>query len=170
MSVFTSTTSFTDAQIAAAHSLEPAFEHLLRKSMTHESIITTLRVNDIHGRCLPHKREFARVVTAWKTANVLAETKLQTDAVARAHGVRVTLLPCDWMSILKEFKKKYGNHIADDRLLAQSMFEHFSEKLADGTLEAEPLSDVVSQFEEEQQELKKPEPARQHHFQARDHN
>ena len=40
---------------------------------------------------LPHKREFARIVTAWKTAKVMAETKLQTDTVARAHGVPVTL-------------------------------------------------------------------------------
>ena len=55
----------------------------------------------------------------------MAETKLQTDAVARAHGVPVTLLPCDWTSILTEFKKKHGTHIADDRLPAQSMFEHF---------------------------------------------
>ena len=43
---------------------------------------------------LPHKREFARIVTAWKTAKVMAQTKLQTDAVAKAHGVPVTLLPC----------------------------------------------------------------------------
>ena len=45
------------------------------------------------------------------------------------------------------------------------MFEHFSEKLADGTLKAEPLSYVVSLFEEEQQELRKPEPARQYNLQ-----
>ena len=64
---------------------------------------------------LPHKREFARVVTAWKTAKVMAETKLLTDAVARAHGVPVTLLPLDWTSILTETKKKFGTHIPDDR-------------------------------------------------------
>ena len=61
---------------------------------------------DVSSGGLPHKREFARVVTAWKTAKVIVETKLQTDAVARAHGVPVTLLPCDWTSILAEFKKK----------------------------------------------------------------
>ena len=109
--------------------------------------------------------EFARVVTAWKTAKVMAETKLPTDAVARAHGVPVTLLPCDWTSILTEFKLKFGAHIADDRLPAQSMFENFAEKLADGTLKAEPLSHIVSLFEEEQQDLKKPEPARQYNQQ-----
>ena len=116
--MFTSTISFTDGQIAGAPSLEPAFEHLLRNSMTHESIITGLRVNEITDRDtfvnmfdseaglfeeagdlgidmvaggLPHKREFARVVTAWKRAKVVAETKLQTDSVARAHSVPVTL-------------------------------------------------------------------------------
>ena len=56
---------------------------------------------------------------------------------------------------MNEFKKKYGSHIADDRLPAQSLFEHFSEKVADGTLKAEPLSHMVSLFEEDQQELKK---------------
>ena len=103
----------------------------LRNSSVHESIISTLRVNAITDRDtfvnmfdseaalkegasdlgfdltsggLPHKREFARVVTSWKTAKVMSETKLQTDAVARAHGVPVTLLPCDWTSLVTEFK------------------------------------------------------------------
>ena len=95
----------------------------------------------------------------------MAGNKLQTDAVARAHGVPVTLLPCDWTSIIAEFKKKYGNHIADERLPAQSMFEHFSEKLADGTLKAELLSYVISLLEEEQQDARKPDPARQYNLQ-----
>ena len=76
---------------------------------------------DLSTRGLPHKRDFARVVSAWKTAKVMAETKLQTDAVARAHGVLVTLLPCDWTSMLTEFKKKYGAHISDDHVV--SLFE-----------------------------------------------
>ena len=33
---------------------------------------------DLSTGGLPHKREFARIVTAWKTAKVMAETKLQT--------------------------------------------------------------------------------------------
>ena len=140
MSVFNSTISYTVEQLSGAPSLEPAFEHLLRNSPTHESVINTLRVNAITDRetfvkifdsetalkdgasnlgfdlvagGLSHKREFARVVTAWKTAKVMAETKLQTDA----HGVPVTLLPRDWTSILTEFKKKFGSHIADDGCL-----------------------------------------------------
>ena len=73
--------------------------------------------------------------------------------------------PIDSTSILPEFKKKYGAHISDDRLPAQSMFESLTEKLADGTFKAEPLSHVVSLFEEEQQEHKKPETTRQYNLQ-----
>ena len=158
----------------------------------HESVIGTLRVNAITDRDtfvnmfdseaalkegasdlgfdlstggLPHKREFARVVTSWKTAKVMSETKLQTDAAPKAHGVPVTLLPCDWTSLLTEFKNKVGKHIPDDKLPAQSMFENFSERLADSTLKAEPLSHVVSLFEEEQQDAKRPDPTRQYNLQ-----
>ena len=83
----------------------------------------------------------------------------------RAHGVPVTLLPCDWTSLLTEFKNKFGKHIPDDKLPAQSMFENFSERLADGTLKAEPLSHVVSLFEEKQQDAKRPDPTRQYNLQ-----
>ena len=184
--------SIPAAQLADAPQLEPAFEHLLRNSSVHESVIQTLRVNAITDRDtfvnmfdseaalkegasdlgfdltsggLPHKREFARVVTSWKTAKVMSETKLQTDAVARAHGVPVTLLPCDWTSLIAEFKNKHGKHIPEDKLPAQSMFENFSKRLADGTLKAEPLSHVVSLFEEEQQDSKRPDPTRQYNLQ-----
>ena len=109
---------------------------------------------DLSTGGLPHKREFARLVSARKTAKVMAETELHADDVARAHGVPVTLLPCDWTSILAECEKKYGSHISDDRLPAQSMFESFTEKMADGTFKAEPVFYVVILFEEEQQELK----------------
>ena len=192
MAAFTSTISIPAAQLADAPQLEPAFEHLLRNSLVHDSVIGTLRVNAItdldtfvnmfdseaalkEGASdlgfdqttggLPHKREFARVVTSWKTAKVMSETKLQTYAVARAHGVPVTLLPCDWTSLLTEFKNKFGKHIPDDKLPAQSMFENFPERLADGTLKAEPLSHVVSLFEEEQQDAKRPDPTRQYNLQ-----
>ena len=134
MAVFNSNVVITDAQLVDASQLEPAFEHMLRNSSVHESVISILRANSIVERDtfvnmydsesslkggtgdlgfdlatggLPHKREFARIVTAWKTAKVMAETKLQTDAVAKAHGVPVTLLPCDWTSIMTEFKNTF---------------------------------------------------------------
>ena len=50
MAEFASSISITAAQLAAAPKLEPAFEHLLRNSSVHESIIGTLRVNAITDR------------------------------------------------------------------------------------------------------------------------
>ena len=72
---------------------------------------------------------------------------------------------CDWTSLVTEFKNKFGKFFPDDKLPAQSMFENFSERLADGTLKAEPLSHVVSLFEEEQQDAKRPDPTRQYNLQ-----
>ena len=145
MAAFNSTIVIAADQLATAPQLEPAFEHLLRNSTVHESVIGVLCINsitdvnmfdseaalkdgasdlgfDLSTGGLSHKREFARVVTSWKTAKVMSETKLQTDAVARAHGVPGTLLPCDWTSLLTEYKNKHGKHIPDEKLPAQSMF------------------------------------------------
>ena len=193
MAAFTSSIAIPAAQLADAPQLEPAFEHLLRNSSVHESVISTLRVNAITDRDtfvnmfnseaalkegasdlgfdltsggLPHKREFARVVTSWKTAKVMSETKLQTDAVARAHGVPVTLLPCDWTSLVTEFKNKNGKHIFRTTSFLLNLCSRTSPSdLADGTLKAEPLSHVASLFEEEQQDAKRPDPTRQYNLQ-----
>ena len=154
-----------------APNLEPSFEHVLHSSSAHDSISTTLRVNeitdrdtfvnmfdsettlnmsaadlgaDLVGGGLSHKREFLRLVTARKTEKVMSETKLQTDAVARAHGVPVTPLPVDWIAMMTEFIRMHGTHIHDDRLAAQTCYEHFAERLSDGALEAELLSQIVS--------------------------
>ena len=97
MTEFVSTISYTEAETAGAPNLEPVFEHLLRNSMVHEKITQTLRINAITDRDsfvnmfdsettlkqgaadlgtdlvaggLSQKREFARVVTAWKTARL----------------------------------------------------------------------------------------------------
>ena len=95
----------------------------------------------------------------------MTETKLQTDAVARARGVPVSLLPADWSAIMTEPKRKLGSHIPDDRLPAQSCYENLAERLADGTLKAEPLSLMVSAFEEEVQDARKPDTSRQYNLQ-----
>ena len=59
-------------------------------------------------------------------------------------------LPCFCVTGLRSSRNSRTDaHIAADRLPAQSMFEHFTEKLAAGALKAEPLSHVVSLFEEE---------------------
>ena len=150
--LFISTISFTDEQIAAATSPRSGI-----RTVTHESIITTLRVNEVMDRDtfvnmfdsetaleegaadlgidmtsggLPHKREFARVVAAWKTSMVGPRQRCRPTQSRELMGFPVTLLPSDWMSILTEIRKKYGNHISDERQPAQSMFEQISEKLA----------------------------------------
>ena len=50
MAAFTSSISIPALQLADAPQLEPAFEHLLRNSSVHESVIGTLRVNAIIDR------------------------------------------------------------------------------------------------------------------------
>ena len=108
------------------------------------------------GGALPRKRESSRLVTAWKTAKVMSETQLQTDAVARSNGVPVTLLPAEWTAMMTEFERMHGTNIHDDRLPERTCCENFAERLADGTLKAEPLALIVSAFEEEHQDARKP--------------
>ena len=50
MAAFNSTIAIAADQLASAPQLEPAFEHLLRNSSVHESVIGTLRVNAITDR------------------------------------------------------------------------------------------------------------------------
>ena len=91
-----------------------------------------------------------------------SEAKLQVDSVAKAHGVPTTMLPEDWTSTMYAFRLKFGKHIPEEKLPAQSYYEAFAERLAIGALKAEPLSMVVSAFEEEAQERNKPDPIRQY--------
>ena len=186
LSVFRSTLTFTDEQKGSAPDLEPAFEILLRTINVDESLITALKLNMITDRetfvglddteagfkniapdlginlesgGLAH---MSRLITAWKQARVAAEAKLQVDAVANAHGVPTTVLPEDWTSMMTAFRAKFGKHIPEEKLPAQSYYEAFADKLAIGGLKAEPFSMVVSAFEEEQQERNKPNPIRQY--------
>ena len=83
------------------------------------------------------------------------------DAVARGHGELITMVACDWQSLMTQFKQKYGLHIHETRLPAQSYFEACEEKLADGLLYPETLAQVVSLAEENKQKALKPEMSRQ---------
>ena len=189
MAVFRSNLTFTDEQEAFAPDLEPAFENLLRTLNVDEALITALRINMINHRetfaglddteagfkniapdlgfdlvngGLAHKREMSRLISARKQARIASETKHHVDAVAKAHGVATTILPEDWTSMVVAFRTKFGKHIPDEKLPAQCYYEAFADKLAIGALKAEPLSMVVSAFEDEQQERSKPDPIRQH--------
>ena len=71
------------------------------------------------------------------------------------------MLNSDWTSLIRKFRDQYGKHLKEDDLPAQSYYEQFEENLADGCLQAERLTHVVSAREEKDQKALKPEPARQ---------
>ena len=119
--------------------LEPALEGILRSAGLHEAVISAFRVTEIDSRAVfggldssedglratakqargidvengefTHKREMAKLLSAWHQAKVMAETKVKLDALARAHGESVSSLPEDWEELLNAFKTKYGRHI-----------------------------------------------------------
>ena len=169
--------------------MEPAFEHLLREVVLDEATIWALRHARINDRetftglvenaselkeisadlgidvstgGMPHRRELAKVTTAWKRANAQAEIKEQTEPQQKQNGERITLLSEDWTSITVQFKAKHGDDLTDDELPAQAYFEDFQERLAAVMLRAQPLDQVISQAEAEEQNRSKPEPARQY--------
>ena len=90
------------------------------------------------------------------------EVKTSTEALQRQHGEPVRMLPEDWTSVIVKFKSKYGSNLQEEELPAQAYFEEFQEKLAAGMLQAEPLDQVISQAEAEEQDRKKPDPPRQY--------
>ena len=117
---------------------------------------------DVRTGGMPHRRELAKVTTAWKRAKAQADVKEQTEAQQKQHGERITLLPEDWTSIMVQFKAKCGNDLTDDELPAHAYFEDFQETLAAGMHRAWPLDQVTSQAEAEEQDRTKPELARQY--------
>ena len=50
MATFTSTITITAEELSQSPQLEPSFEHLLRNSNVHESVISTLRFNAVTDR------------------------------------------------------------------------------------------------------------------------
>ena len=64
--------------------------------------------------------------------------------------------------MMTAFRAKSGKHIPEEKFPAHSYCEAFVDKLAIGALKAEPLSMVVSAFEEELQDRNKPDPIRQY--------
>ena len=186
---FVSTIVLTEQQIAAADQLEPSFEHLLRDSKVDNSTILALRHCQITDRDtfvglddsteglkalakdmgidlesggMPHRREFARICTAWKKAKAQVEVKTSTEALQRQHGERITMLPEDWTSVIVQFKKKYGTDLQDEELPSQYYYEDFQERLSAGMLRAEPLDQVISLSEAELQDSQRPDPPRQY--------
>ena len=186
---FISSLTLTDAEKASLAELEPAFERLLRDVGLEESTVWALRhcrINDretftgladspeelrtiasdlginLTDRGMPHKREHSKVLMAWKRTKAQVEVKTSTEALQRQHGEPVRMLPQDWTSVIVKFKSKYGSNLQEEELPAQAYFEEFQEKLAAGIIQAEPLDQVISQAEAEEQDRKKPDPPRQY--------
>ena len=62
---------------------------------------------------------------------------------------------------MRQFKERFDPNIHATKLPAQSYYEAFQENLAERSLSAETLSQVISASEEEKQKKNKPEPSRQ---------
>ena len=177
----------TPEEKQGATPLEPAFEALLRSGNIHEDVIMACRVQDILDREVfvslhhtvegfkeavtaglginlavgfSHSREMAKMVKAWNTAKVQAEVKPKVDAVANAHGEPISMLKCDWISLMTRFGDQHGDNVHESRLPAQSYFENFEEALSDGSLEAERLDQVVNVLEERAELAKTPHAAK----------
>ena len=140
---FVSTVNLSDDQKASLVDLEPAFEHLLRDVDLEENTILALRHCRIKNRetftgladtpedlrsvssdlsidlttvGMPHKREFSKLLVAWKRTKVQTEVKTSTEALQRQHGEPVRMLPEDWTSVIVKFKSKYGLSLQDEEL------------------------------------------------------
>ena len=153
--------------------VEPAFEHLLRDVGLDESTICALRQRRINDRetftgladspeelrsiaseigirlrrggRMPHKREYSKVLMAWKRTKAQVEFKTRTEALQRQHGEPVRMLPEDWTFVIVKCKSKNGTNLQEEEELpAQAYFEEFQETLAAGMLQAEPLDQVIS--------------------------
>ena len=71
------------------------------------------------------------------------------------------MLSEDWACLMRQFEERFGRNILASKLLAQSYYEAFQEKLSEGSLAAEPRAQVISASEEENQKKNKLEPSRQ---------
>ena len=77
--------------------------------------------------------------------------KTKVDAVAKAHGEPISMLKCDWISLMTRFGDLHGDNVH---------FENFEEALSDGSLEAERLDQVVNVLEERAELAKTPHTAK----------
>ena len=97
------------------------------------------------------KRNSPKLKKVWNQAKLQAEAKQKVDAVARVHGEPVTMLTCDWVSLMNQLKQKYGQHIHESRLPSQTHSEAYEEKLADGLFYTETPAQMISLAEDNKQ-------------------
>ena len=102
---FVSLLSFIDADIAFGETLEPAFENLLRHINVHVTIDAPPRIQN-------------------------GGYKMADGRAGSSHGIPVTMLRCDWTSVMTEFKAKYGKHMTELPVTAQSCYVAFASALS----------------------------------------
>ena len=183
---FQSKRVLTEAQSTVV-SLEPAFEHLLCDVGFYEPIIWALAQMDdretfsgllenpselrdlvgyvgidVSGGGMPHRRELAKVPprgSRRRHKRTLSSRRMH----CRSNTAKGS--PCcrktgraSWFSLKPS--------TATTRLMTSCwtvrIFEEFQERLAAGRLRAEPVDQVISEAEVEEQDRAKPEPARQY--------
>ena len=177
----------SEEEIAEAEPFEPALEQLLRKALLCEELICIIQVQGMNDRetftalasSIPEFRAAAkdlfgvdiakgptnrlmqfRIVKAWNATKHHSEAQLRVDSNASAHGEAIIMPSAGWMSLVDQFRLKYGAHLHDNCLPSQSDYKSLEEDLADGQLNAETLAHVISLAEEERQRSQKPEPSR----------
>ena len=177
---FVSKLVFSQDDVANSERLEPAFECQLRSLMVNDSVIDALRVNEVTVRALfkdlaqdvqqlkncaeafgivtseaaefPHQREMAKIIGAWRHK---VNSKPQPTQRQEPTGASDT--PIHGLEQLT-----FGPDLCDNELPAKSCYEDFEESLAECSLEAERLRDVVSEEEARDQRKLKADPARQY--------
>ena len=100
---------------------------------------------------------------AWKRTKVQVEAKTQhgsaSETARRTSSDVARKLDVSYGQVQVKNTKK---NLREEELSAHAYFEEFQEKLAAGMLQAEPLDQVISQAEAEEQDRKKPDPPRQY--------
>ena len=82
----------------------------------------TMSTESISNSYPVHRCEQARLVKAFKAFTCHAEAQLRVDATAKAHGEPVVMQGSDLMSLMDQFRAKYGDFLHDKTLPSQSYY------------------------------------------------
>ena len=86
------------------------------------------------------------VITAWLQAHVQSETKLEVDAIAKAHGEPISMPTADCTSFMVQFNKQYGDDILDERLPVRSSSCTIRTKMRYTSAMPSPLEELRTEF------------------------
>ena len=141
----------------------PSHHYWMPLSRTSCSILTFQPISSWHSESITDQQLFTSMdetaVELKKTCNEMFGVDMEkygffTRRNTQAHGQPVQFLASDWVSLVVQFKQRFGMTIHD----TMSDYEAFGERFHDGTIEAERLGHGVSIADERQQVRSKPEP------------